>query len=266
MRDAFSLYRRQAMSLWTIVAIIIVPAQVAVWVIIRLSLSGGTTFAHNGTIYTSDSTAPTTISLIVFGFVAAVLCVGALSRLLLDSYTGHRTTWRRSLAYSAERLGPLIWLALISGLLIGIGFVLIVVPGVYLLVAWIVSVPVLMFEGTGSIEALRRSRELISDHWWTAFAALLLGLICIIGVSILAGAILGAVAKSGSVDVVLTLSCLSRIIGALISYPILAAICAVLYAELRGQREHIGAHDMTGVDTPPESQEPAPHMPDIGLS
>jgi hypothetical protein len=265
-RTAFELYAKQAVNLWTIVTLIVVPSQVIVWVITRLSLNGGTTFALNGTVYTSNSTAPAEIAIIVFGFLSGVLCIGALSRCLLDTYTGHPTGWRESLSFAAERLGPLIWLALLTGVLLAIGFILFIIPGIYLTVAWIVAVPVLMFEGHGGWGALSRSRELTSGHWWSTFGALLLGLICIIGASIIVGAILSAIANSSSVNVILILSGVSRILSSIITYPILAAISAVLYADLRGRKEHIDTHHMTGVDTPEGAPETPDHFPDIGLS
>jgi hypothetical protein len=265
-RTAFALYGKQAANLWTIVALIVVPAQLIVWAIIKVSLNGGTTFADKGTIYTSKSVAPGEVAIIAIGFLTGVLCIGALSRLLLDTHTGHRTTWRQSLAYAAERIGPLIWLGLMTGILLGIGFILIIVPGIYLLVVWAVAVPVLMFEGRGGWGALSRSRELVNGHWWSTFGALLLGLLCIVGAGILVGAILGGIANSGSVNTILILSGASRILSAIITYPILAAISAVLYINLRGDQEHVDPHGMTGVDTPPESEAPPPHMPDIGLS
>jgi hypothetical protein len=265
-RTAFELYAKQAVNLWTIVALIVVPAQAIVWLITRLSLNGGTTFALNGTVYTSNSIAASEIAIIVLGFLSGVLSIGALLRCLLDTYTGHPTGWRQSLAFAAERLGPLIWLALLTGVLLTIGFILFVIPGIYLVVAWIVAVPVLMYEGHGGWGALKRSRELTSGHWWSTFGALLLGLLCIIGASIIVGAILGSIANSSSVNVILVLSAVSRILSAIITYPILAAISAVLYADLRGRKEQIDTHHMTGVDTPDEPPAAPDHMPDIGLS
>lgn len=267
MRTGLGLYRRQATSLWSIVALIVVPAQVVVWLIIRLTLNGGTTFASDGTIYTSKSAAPSVAAVVVIGFLSGIICIGALSRCLLDTYTGHPTDWRKSLAFASERLGSLLWLAILTGFLLLVAYTLLVIPGIYLTVGWLVAVPVLMFEGIGGYGALRRSRELVSGRWWPTFGALLLGLLCVILAGFLVGGVLGAIANASSVNVILILSGVSRILSAIITYPILAAITAVLYVDLRARKENVGAHDMTGVDAPPEAPPTvAPHMPDIGLS
>ena len=84
-----------------------------------------------------------------------------MSKCLLDAYTGHPTDWRHSLQFAASRIGPLLWLAILAEVLLTIAFILLVIPGIYLLVCWTLALPVLMFEGIGGYGALRRSRELI---------------------------------------------------------------------------------------------------------
>jgi hypothetical protein len=243
---AFDLYRSQAVALWTIVAIIVIPAQALVVILERIILSGGTTFAIDGTIYTSDSTGLLAVIIIVISFLAVIVAVGALSKCLLDAYTGRPSGWRHSVQFAAERLGPLTWLALLSGVLLTIGFILLVIPGIFLTVSWIVAVPVLMFEGTGGFGALRRSYDLVQGRWWATFGALLLGIICIVGISIVLGLILHSAASTNHVSVILVVSGISRIIGAIVSYPIVATIAAVVYFDLRARKENVNPHDLIG--------------------
>src|SRR5689334_6271542 len=84
---ALGLYRKLALYLWATVALVVIPVQIAVYAIIKASLSGGTTFASGGTIYTSNSTAGPVLSVVILGFLSAIICIGALSKLLLDVYT-----------------------------------------------------------------------------------------------------------------------------------------------------------------------------------
>lgn len=274
LRATFGLYRSQASKLWTIVALVVVPVQVLVAIIVRAALSGGTTFASGGTIYTSNSTALPAVAIIALGFIASVVSTGALSKCLVDAYSGNPTDWRQSLSYAAGRLGPLIWLAILAGALLTIAFILLVIPGIFLLVAWVLAVPVLMFEGIAGLGALRRSHELVRGHWWATFGALFVAVICIIAMSIVVGLLLGGIANSGSVDVIIVVSAISRVIGAILAYPVVAAVTAVIYVDLSGRRENVGPHDLTGAAEPPEppqppeppEQPPAPTLPDIGLS
>jgi hypothetical protein len=258
---AFKLYREQATNLWTIAALIVVPAQVLVWVIVRASLGSGS-FASDGTVYTTSSTAVPELAIIVFGFLAAILSMGALSKCLLDAYTGQRTDWRHSLGYASERLGSLAWLAILTGVLLVVGYVLLIIPGIYLTVSWIVAVPVLMFEGIGGWGALKRSHDLVKGRWWATFGALLVGILLVIAVSVVVGLVLGAIASSNSINVVLTLSGVSRILSAIITYPVLAALSTVIYVDLRARKEGVQLHDVVHGGSPVASQP----TPDIGLS
>ncbi len=233
---AFALYRRQAQGAWAIVTIIVVPAQAIVWLLIRVSLPSNAR-ARDGTIYTSSSTALPTVAIALLGFLSAILTIGALSRLLVEEYAGHRATWQESLGYASVHLVPLVALAIVSGVLLTIGYFVFVIPGIFLTVAWCAAVPVLMYERVGPLRALSRSWELVRGHWWTTFGALLLGVVIVFGISFLVEVILGGAASSSSVNVVLLLSGISRALAAILAYPLVAAIAVVIYVNLRAVKE-----------------------------
>lgn len=243
---AFDLYRQQAVALWTIVAVVVIPAQALIVIVERVILSGGRTFAVNGTIYTTDSTGLLAIVIIVITFLSVIVTIGALSKALLDAYTGHPSGWRHSLQFASDRVGPLSWLALISGVLLLIGYILLIIPGIFLTVSWIVAVPVLMFEGASPFASLRRSYDLVQGRWWATFGALVLAIIALIGISIVVGLILDGIGSSSHVSLILVIGGISRIIGALVTYPIVAAVSAVIYIDLRVRKEHVDPHDLTG--------------------
>jgi hypothetical protein len=254
--EAWNLYRAQAVNLWTIVAVIVIPVQALAVIIERLVLAGGHSFVFDGTIYTTDSTALVSLTVVVFSVLAGLVTVGAVSKCLLDAYTGHPTDWRHSLQFAASRIGPLLWLAILAEVLLTIAFILLVIPGIYLMVCWALALPVLMFEGIGGYGALRRSRELIGGYWWTAFGALLVGLIAIVVFYVVLGLIINAIANSSShISVILVLGGISRIIAGIVTYPVVASIAAVLYIKLRATKEGVGANDLIGAG---ESQFPSP--------
>jgi hypothetical protein len=251
---AFDLYRQQATTLWTIVAVVVIPAQALIVIIERVILAGGTTQAINGTIYTTDSTGLLAIVVIVVTFLSVILTMGALSKCLLDSYTGHPSGWRHSVQFAADRVGPLAWLAIICGFFLVIGYILLIIPGIFLTVAWIVAVPAVMFEGSSAFGSLRRSYDLVKGRWWATFGALLLAIVCIVGISIVLGLLLGGIANSNSTSVILVLGGASRILAALVTYPLVAAVSAVIYIDLRVRKEHVSPHDLIGAG---ESSVPA---------
>jgi hypothetical protein len=64
------------------------------------------------------------------------------------------------------RFWALLGLNIVSGVGILLGFVLLVLPGIYLLVRWTVAVPVLIAERSGVIESLTRSGKEIEGRFW----------------------------------------------------------------------------------------------------
>jgi hypothetical protein len=67
------------------------------------------------------------------------------------------------------RFGKLVAVSLLTGLGIGVGVVLLVVPGFVLATRWAVAVPVAMLEEGSASDALRRSRELVRGNGWPVF-------------------------------------------------------------------------------------------------
>lgn len=66
------------------------------------------------------------------------------------------------------RLWPIIWVQIMLGVGVVIGFILLIVPGIYLLVVWSVVLPVVVLEGL-NFDAFRRSRALVKGSGWSVF-------------------------------------------------------------------------------------------------
>jgi hypothetical protein len=245
LRAAFALYRWQARKLCAIVALVLIPVEVVVAVIVRESISSGQPFALNGGIYTNSSTTVANTCPYVAAYLAAIVTTALLSKCVVDAYTGHPSSWRGSLKYGARRLGPLLWLTLIASLLLLIGYTFAILPGVYLTVAWIVAVPVVMFEQVDGFEALSRSRDLVSGRWWTTFGTLVAGGLAIGVLTVIVNLVFLAIDSANNITVVLILSSIGRVIEAMIAYPLWAAITVILYIDLRGRKEHFDAHALT---------------------
>lgn len=71
-------------------------------------------------------------------------------------------------------LGPLLLVSLVSFLLTGVGFLLCLLPGIFLSVAWILAVPLAMEKRLAFWDAMEVSRKVVSRHWWQFFGLLLL--------------------------------------------------------------------------------------------
>jgi hypothetical protein len=77
--------------------------------------------------------------------------------------------------YSAVR--PRLPAATIAGILaaigIGIGILLLIIPGLYLLTIWSMVIPVVVLEGRSAGEAFSRSREVVRGNWWSVFGLII---------------------------------------------------------------------------------------------
>lgn len=83
----------------------------------------------------------------------------------------------------------LLAVSIITGILIIIGLIAFVVPGIILAIMFSLVVPAIIIENVGALESLSRSRLLVSHRWLKTFGLLLLLYIIIGIVSALLGVI-----------------------------------------------------------------------------
>ncbi len=93
---------------------------------------------------------------------------------VVEHLRGAKVSIGSSLHTSLGRIVPVFGLALLSGLLIGLGFLLLLVPGIILIIMFYVAIPALMIERIGPITALKRSIALTAGNRWIIFVLLLI--------------------------------------------------------------------------------------------
>jgi hypothetical protein len=77
----------------------------------------------------------------------------------------------------------LILLGWVQGILVNLGFLFCVIPGIYLFVSWYFAIPLIIDRGIGFWEAMEFSRKMVSKHWFVVFGLILVaGLLSIVGV------------------------------------------------------------------------------------
>ncbi len=118
---------------------------------------------------------------------------------------------------------------IVAGILIGLGFIALIVPGIILSLRWSVVAQTAAVDHEGWLPALRRSAKLTAGHYWHIFRVLL----AIGFLTFLIAAIAGAVVGGGhSTDIA------SVLIG-IVVYTIIASFgaltFAVLYFDLRAR-------------------------------
>src|SRR4051794_11276643 len=269
-----------------IVLVVVLPAQ-ALLAIVNISTvpdyrPGGsyfpTTSSSSGSIEDDDLwtfVAAGLVSLVI-GFLASQFATGACFRAVAETYLGRSTDWRTSLGFAWRRFHSILLIVTLSSILVGLGALLCIAPGVYLFVGFAVALPVLMSEGERGRKALGRSRSLVRGRWWkTALLLVVAGLLT----SIVSGVVSGGVAAlgfaSGDDPVALFfIAAISGTAGALIPPPSSAASHAFLSFVRRGRREASALPPLAGGtgaeppagwvpqrELPPPPRAPPPYWP-----
>ena len=177
---------------------------------------------------------------LILAMLTVVLATGACFKAISDAYLGEQPDWRESLRFAFRRLHSLIFITSLSSILAALALVAFIIPGVYLWVAWAVAIPALMIEGTRGRSALKRSRRLVKDRWWSTFGALLVGFL-LAGVlsSIVQGIFaIGALAADDESSLAgIVANGIASTIGSMLATPFQAAVVCLLYFDLRVRKE-----------------------------
>ena len=274
---AIKIVTRNALTLFKLVAVIVVPLQILSALILASTspeLSGSQSVFNPSspsdlTMSTDDvwrSIAGTAV-LIVVNFIGGSLATAACYRAVGDAYLGGRPGWRESLGYGLRRLHSVAWITFLIALatggifiagFLGIAFVvaldggalaiLILVLGmlaliplvIWLYFSWSVAIPAMLTEDARGTKALGRSFRLVKRRWWPVFGV---QLVATVATGIIAS-ILGVIPEivllgdlGDSELAALALRGLSTAIASILTTPFLAAVTVVLYFDLRVRKE-----------------------------
>src|SRR5215468_2114842 len=153
------IYTRNALTLFKIVVFVVLPAQILVNLVEISALPSNVTLESGsrgglspfgGTIVENGSISGHDLSVFLVGFIAAFLIQFVAARFaqagcfraIADAYLGEEVGWRSSLGFALRRLPAIVGLSILSGLIVGIGTLLCIIPGIYFYVAFAVAVPV----------------------------------------------------------------------------------------------------------------------------
>lgn len=145
-------------------------------------------------------------------WVVGSMAQGISIRFASDTLEKGQASLQTSFNFTASRILSILAVSIITGVLIFLGAIALIVPGIILALMFSLVVQTIIIEDIGALESLGRSRKLVSNRWLKTFG-LLLVLYIIVGIVSGIASVIGAPFGLGS-------SLVSSLITALIQ-PIL---------------------------------------------
>ncbi len=110
----------------------------------------------------------------VLWMLGAALVYAALAVYISEYYIGGRAGVRDAYRPVVSALPSLLAAWVLVFILVTLGMLLLIIPGIWLAVACTFAWPIVAIERRGPIAAISRSIYLVQGHWWRVFATLLL--------------------------------------------------------------------------------------------
>lgn len=176
---------------------------------------------------------------LVFTFLLqAALTQGTISWLI-----GERPSFGHSLSVALKNFLPLVAIAILTGLGVGLASFLLLVPGVILALMWSVVVPVKVIEGTGITESFGRSRALTKGYRGRIFLLFLAYFVVAMIVSFAVRPLLGVAMMPKPRDLNAAYILVDWVVRVVLT-SITAVGATSIYYELRLVKEGVGAQQM----------------------
>jgi hypothetical protein len=102
-----------------------------------------------------------------------LVLTGAITRAVAAEAAGEDPSVEQSYRFGFHRLGAVLLVSVLVGLVTVVGLILFIIPGIYVGIRLATSTQALVVEGRRPTEAMGRSWELVGGHWWHAFGTLL---------------------------------------------------------------------------------------------
>jgi glycerophosphoryl diester phosphodiesterase family protein len=234
---AFDIYKEHWQGLITIVAVVVVPLT-----LIQYFLTDSVFAPDEQGVVFGDNTVTVSggrslwMSLLVLGISALIgvlitqVLLGALTRAGAGTVVGQPVSVSESFQFGLERLGPILLVGILVALIVFGGFLLLIIPGIIFAVKLTVAIPALVVENRRGTDAISRSWNLTSGHFWHVLGTIIVA-------AIIAGIITGILGAIGGSNWFVRAILAS--IGAIITQPFTALVGIVLYLDLRVRKENL---------------------------
>src|SRR3989454_9729270 len=113
--------------------------------------------------------------------VFSTIAQGSAIKLASEQIKKGQVDFGASIRFAVSRILSIWALSIVVGIIVVLGFIALIVPGVILAIMFSLALPVLLIENKGVTESMGRSRQLVSHRWGKTFGTfLVLGIIVLI--------------------------------------------------------------------------------------
>ena len=177
----------------------------------------------------------------LLGMIGGAILQVALTRATVADLVGEKPGFAACLRAGLALILPMIGLTILAALGVGLAFLLLIVPGIMLWVAWSVAVPAYVQERIGITDSLGRSRALTKGARWKIFGLFLIYWIVISLLGVPLGILIAALHLPPYLAVVFT--AILNIIGSMV----IVTVQATIYVELRDVKEGVSPKELEAI-------------------
>lgn len=224
-RDSLGVYFRNAGVFVALSAAVVAPVHLVVEGIGLEMLTG----PYDDSPTLSEAAVPTVVDFLVVSPIVTAICIFALRSVA----AGQRIGARQAFISGFEAFTPLFLAVAIAAVGIAIGFVLLIVPGIYLLVRLFFVPQAVVIEGARGLDALRASSRVVEGFWWRTFGLVILVNLAVAVPGLVLQAPFAALASSSG-DAVWELA--GTILVTSLAAPFVALYATLLYHDLIARR------------------------------
>jgi hypothetical protein len=232
---AFEIYKNNAASLIGIVAVVVVPLQLVLHFLTGVAFAADKETVTIGTVTVTRYAARSFGTFLFLALIAAIITIvitaalqAAIIRAAAQTTVGDPVDVTESYRFGFAHFGSVFGASLLVGIVIAVGLILLIVPGIIFATMLAVTIPVLLIERKGITASMSRSWELAKGHFWHVLGTILVAAIITGFIGSLIGRIGGTNWFAGWIF---------GSIGQIITAPFSAMVTVLLYLDLRTRSE-----------------------------
>lgn len=189
-----------------------------------------------------------TVAAVIVGVLTYLLIIAALTYGTYQDLSGRKAGFGEIVGRALASLPLAIGVALLLWIILTIGFVALLVPGIFLMCMFYVALPLVVVERPGVMDSMRRSAELTKGNRWKIFVLLIVAYVVSMLLEFLVGFVIGVggaiVGGAGLGNIV---AALATIIAQVFSLTWGSVLVAMAYFELRRVKEGVGLEQLAAV-------------------